>query len=274
ISGTFTVNDPGTATSVVNSTGTGISVINSTATVNFGNTSVTGTGNANGDDIGTGVILTNNSGGVAFGSLTITPDSGERGLFATDSDASTAAGTITTTSGSITTVNDRAIEITGASTGARTPLAMALTLVSANGGTAGLVLQNTSGSFTVNGTGTTDGTGGVIQAMTGNGIRMQDVTNITLKNMNVTGNATAQTVSGATCAADLVTSDNTDCVANIYLQSAATVVLDNLNVQNSGQVGINGVSVSTFSLLNSVVSGNGNESNENGLTFQNLTGTC
>jgi Bacterial Ig domain/Calx-beta domain len=274
ISGTFTVNGGGTPTTVSNSTGTGISVINSTANVNFGNTSVTGTGNANGDDTGTGVILTNNNGGVTFGSLAISPDSGERALFATDNDGTTAAGTITITSGTITTTNDRAIEITGASASARTPLAIALTAVNANGGTSGIVMQSTSGSFTVNGTGTTGGSGGTVQAMPSNGIRMQDVTNITLKNMNVTGNGTAQTVTGSICDADMVTSDNLDCVANIFLQGAATVVFDNLNVQNGGQNGINGNAVSDFSLLNSVVSANGNEADEHGLTFQNLTGTC
>jgi len=276
VSGSFAVNDAGTATNVTNSTGTGITVNNSTATVNFGNTSVTGSGNSNADDTGTGVFLTNNNGGVTFGSLTITPDSGERGLLATDTDGATAAGTITTTSGTITTTNDRAIEITGASAAARTPLAVALTAVHANGGTNGIIIQSTSGSFTVNGTGTTDGSGGTVQAMTSSGVRMVDATNITLKNMNLTGNGTAQTVAGsaATCGGDLVGGNNLSCVANLFLDNISTVTLDNLNVTNSGQMGINGSDVSAFSLANSSVTGNGNEGFENGLTFQNLTGTC
>ena len=91
VSGSFTVNDPGTAVAIVNSTGTGVTVNNSTAAVNFGNTSVTGSGNANGDVTGTGVFLTNNNGAVTFGSVTITPDSGEAGLLATDTDGASAA---------------------------------------------------------------------------------------------------------------------------------------------------------------------------------------
>ena len=134
VSGSFTVNDA-TATTIANTTGTGIVVNNSTAAVNFGNTSVTGTGNANGDDTGTGVSLVNNVGAVTFGSLTVTPDSGERGLHATDNDAASAAGAITTTSGTITTTNGTGVEITGTS-GARTPLNIQLTSVGVSGGSA------------------------------------------------------------------------------------------------------------------------------------------
>src|SRR4029453_16895612 len=64
------------------------------------------------------------------------------------------------------------------------------------------------------------------------------------------------------------------CVANIHLQTVNNVTLTNLNVTNGGQMGINGNGVANFSLSNSNVTGNGNEAFENGLTFQNLTGTC
>jgi Calx-beta domain/Bacterial Ig domain len=181
VSGTFTVNDPGTATGIVNPTGTGITVNNSAAAVNFGNTSVTGSGNANGDDTGTGIFLTNNTGATTFGSLTVTPDTGERGLFATDTDAATAAGAITIGSGTITTTNDIAIQITGASAAARTPLNIQLTTVNTTGGATaanGIALQNTSatgspGGFRVLGNGgacdavTTTCTGGRITNTTG-----------------------------------------------------------------------------------------------------------
>ena len=67
--------------------------------------------------------------------------------------------------------------------------------------------------------------------------------------------------------------NNLNCVANLYLQNLSNVSLDNLSVTGSGQQGINGNGVSGFSLLNSSVTSNGNESFEDGLIFQNLSGT-
>ncbi len=139
------------------------------------------------------------------------------------------------------------------------------------------IILNTTGSnqFVVTGTGSTDGSGGTIQTATGNGGEFISANNISLSNMNFTGNGTSQTVAGSasTCGGNLVTGNNLSCVSNIHLQTVGTVTLNNLNVTNSGQMGINGNGVSAFSLINSVVTGNGNESFENGLTFQNLTGT-
>ena len=93
--------------------------------------------------------------------------------------------------------------------------------------------------------------------------------------MNFTGNGTSQTVAGSasTCGGNLLTGNNLSCVSNIHLQTVSTVTLNNLNVTNSGQMGINGNGVSAFAMSNSAVTGNGNETFENGLTFQNLTGT-
>jgi hypothetical protein len=201
ISGTFTVNDATKATDIDNSTGSGITVNNSTATVGFGNTEVTNTGNANGDDTGSGVFLTNNSGPVTFGTLTITPDGGERGLYATDSDA-TAAGAITIASGTITATSDTAIEITGQNSGNLTPINIQLTQVNASGGTAiGMILRNTSatgspGGFRIVGAGSTAGSGGTIANITGGdggsisaaptegtGMYMDKVSDVSLSNM-------------------------------------------------------------------------------------------
>ena len=125
------------------------------------------------------------------------------------------------------------------------------------------------------GTGTTDGSGGTIQNTSGRGAEIISASNISLANMNFTGNGTSQTVAGnaATCGGNLVGGNNLSCVSNIHLQSITGVTLTNLNVTNGGQMGINGNNVANFSLIDSVVTGNGNEGFENGLTFQNLTGT-
>ncbi len=148
--------------------------------------------------------------------------------------------------------------------------------ISSNGGSKGIILNTTgSGAFTVTGTGTTDGSGGTIQGATSRGAEFISASNITLSNMNFTGNGTAQTVAGAdaTCGGNLRTGHNLNCVSNIHLQSVGGVALNNVTVTNGGQMGINGNGVAAFSMSDSSVTGNGNESFENGLTFQNLTGS-
>ncbi|HZE13107.1 MAG TPA: right-handed parallel beta-helix repeat-containing protein, partial [Chthoniobacterales bacterium] len=87
------------STTITNPTGIGISVGTSSATLSFAATSVTGSG-------GTGISLLTNTGTTTFGALTITPDSGQRGLLATDN-----TNTITVPSGTVTTTGNTAVEI-------------------------------------------------------------------------------------------------------------------------------------------------------------------
>ena len=304
ISGSFAVNDPGTATNIATATGNGISVNNSTATVNFGNTTVAnttgtgisvtsspsgsvtfgttsvtggaaatgtgisvtstgastvfgnttvnGTGNANGDDTGTGVILTNNTGAVSFGALNIAPDSGERGLLATDNDGASAAGAITTTSGTITTTNDTAVQITGATTSARTPLNIQLTAVNTTGGSTaanGIILQNTSAT----------GSPGGFRVL-GNGGTCTDTT------PTCTGGRITAT-SGA---------DNTTNGNGVYLNVVDRVVLTRMRIDNHPNFAIRGFTVTAFTLDTSVVDGtNGNSAGaaEASVVFDDLFGT-
>jgi hypothetical protein len=175
---------------------------------------------------------------------------------AAGSDGSTAA----TTSGGV-------IDLSG--------MTLGVTLRSArsNGGTNGIRLHTTTGSFTVTGTGTTAGSGGTVQNATQRGASLTSAANVTLKNMNFTNNATTQTVSGVTCGSNLVTSDNLACVASIYLQNTTNSAFDGVVVDGSSQIGINGNGVNGFSLTNSEVKNAGNEAFESGLLFQNLSGT-
>jgi hypothetical protein len=249
-------------TTVNNPTGIGISVGTSSATLDFGNTTAAGSG-------GTGVSLLTNSGTITFGALNISPDASQRGLLATDN-----SNTITTTSGAITNTGATAVEITRAI--GTTPLVVSLTSVSSDGGVNGIKLNNVNGSFTVTGTGTTAGTGGTIQNKTSNGVEVTNATNITLTNMNLPNNAQTQTVAGnsAQCGGNLTTGNNLSCVAGIYLSGVVGVTLTNVSVTGSSQMGINGNNVTTFTMSNSTITGNGNEALEDGLTFQNLKGTC
>ena len=201
------------STTITNPTGIGISVNTSSLTLNFANTSVTSSG-------GTGVSLTTNTGAITFADLDISPDSGQRGLLATDN-----TQTITTTSGTIGTTTGTAVEITRASS--TTPLAMVLTSVSSNGAPNGIMLRNTSGSFSVIGDGT---------------------------NTSVGGNATGGTIANATGA------NGATSGAGVYAENVSNLSLRRLTINGTNQnFGIRGNQVNNFTLEYSTVNGtNGN----------------
>ncbi len=171
------------STTVTDAAGIGISVNTSSATLNFGTTSVT---NPDANTTGnTGVSLLTNTGTITFGALNISPEQNQRGLLATENTM-----TITTTSGTISTTSATAVEITRSSS--TTPLMMTLTKVSMNeasgsGGTSGLILTRTSGSFTVAGDGgaSNNGSGGSIKSSSGNGVAIDAATNVSLGYMNI-----------------------------------------------------------------------------------------
>jgi len=178
-------------TTITNSTGIGISVVSSSGALNFGNTTVNGSGAAG---VALGGSGTGNSGAVTFGALNIAPDAGIAGLAAIDN-----TGTITSTSGTITAPSATAVNINR--TGGTTPLNMTLTAVSSSGGSAtGMMIQNTTGSFTVVGDGTTttqggNGSGGTIanksgangSTTTGIGVYLNNAINVTLRRMIING---------------------------------------------------------------------------------------
>ena len=63
---------------------------------------------------------------------------------------------------------------------------VSFTSVSASGGSNGIVLSNTTGSFTVNGDGATPGSGGTLQSLSADGVLLTDPGDVTLKFVNVT----------------------------------------------------------------------------------------
>ena len=152
---------------------------------------------------------------------------------------------------------------------------LSFTSIASNGATKGISVNSTTGSFTVNGTGTTAGTGGTIQNSTNNGVEFKTATNVTLKNMIITGNGTSQTVAGSasTCGGDIATGNNLSCVANAYLQTVTGATFDNVSVTGSGQQGINGNAVNGLTITNCTITGNGNEGFEDGILLQNASGT-
>jgi hypothetical protein len=128
-SGTFT---SGT-TSLLNNAGIGLLMSSSAVAANFGNTTVN-------SSAGDGVDLSSNTAAITFADLDIAPDPNLRGL-----DASSNTGTITTTSGTISTTDAVAVNV------ASSPLSMTLTSVSAdNTGTANSCVSLTTASGTLN----------------------------------------------------------------------------------------------------------------------------
>jgi uncharacterized repeat protein (TIGR01451 family) len=221
-------------TSITNPGTIGISVGTSSATLNFGTTTSTQSG-------GTGISLLTNTGTITFGALTITPDANQRGLLATDN-----TNTITIPSGTVTTSGGTAVEITRSSS--TTPLAVSLTSVSANGGSSGIFLKNTSGSFTVTGTSgstTKDGTGGTIQNMTG---------------------ASASPVENATIG------------IGVYLNNVTNVTLNHMNLHDFSNYGIIGTTVTGFTLTYSIINGTNGDTvsgvGEGSVYFTGLSGSA
>ena len=228
------------STNIQNPTGIGISVTTAglgTNGLDFGNTTVNSSG-------GTGVALTNNNGNVKFGTLTITPDANQRGLFATHGSGN--GGSVTTNGGAISTTGAVAVELTRVTN--PMPLSVSLTSVSANGDGAGIVLNNTSGSFTI----------------TGSGGPCDDV------NPTCSGGDIRNTV-GANNSVPTTTPGR-----GISMVNAQNVSLSFIRVRDNQNFGIFGSGVTNFSLANSLIDGaNGNSSafNEGGISITNLLGT-
>jgi hypothetical protein len=268
--------------------------------------SVTLTGNLNGSGGGhTGINLNGNAGTYTFSGAAKTLDTGANNAVTLDNNDTATIGfpggglAITTTSGNgFHAVNGAAdISVGGsANTISTTTTGTALHVVNSTIGAGNLNFQSISagpaagagpathginldtvgtGTLIVTGTGVTAGSGGTIRRASQHGLRAVAVNNLSLTNMNFTANGLSQSVAGsaATCGGDLRAGNNLNCVANIHIQNATTATFNRLSVTNSGQMGINGNNVSGVSISNSTITGNGTEAFENGVHFQNLTGT-
>jgi Big-like domain-containing protein/putative Ig domain-containing protein len=146
---------------------------------------------------------------------------------------------------------------------------VSLISVSANGAANGILVQNTTGSFSVTGTGSA-GSGGTIQNTTGRGASFVTAQSISLTNMNFTNTATVDLVP---VNSGLSTGGNLGDNAAIHLQSVTNVTLDRIAINGSSEHGINGHTVTNLTLSNSTVQNAGNAPDENGLSVYNLLGT-
>lgn len=174
---------------------------------------------------------------------------------------SSVSGTLNNTSGTISATNATAIQIIG--TGTLT-LGLNFTSVSSSGAAKGISLSNTAGTFKVNGTGTTAGSGGVISNITQRGAELINAKGVTFQNVNFN---TANTVDGVS---DV---DNTNSNAAIYVKDISVITFTNLNVNGASQYGLSFINVSNFALTNISVSNAGTSEDEGGFYATNSTET-
>jgi CHRD domain/Bacterial Ig domain/Ig-like domain CHU_C associated/PKD-like domain len=259
VTGTFT---SGSTTITTPTTAFGINVLNSsTVTANFGNTAITG--------VPTLSILvtggTSNTSSLTFGDLDITCPSLSQAI------NTNHFGSFTCTSGTIITSNSNGMILGGPSSANRETLNMVLTSFSAGGSSKGMTITNTSGSFAINGTGTTVGSGGTISTVTDRGVDINTATNITLKNMNFTN---------ANTAAGTIPTQTSNSAANaaLYFESVTGITLDNIQMNATvgnanAQNGINLFNCSNFSLANSTITRCGSGVDHACLYAINTTGT-
>lgn len=243
---------------------TGINVLNNTG----GLVSFSGSANTLNTGANAAVSLSNNTGATvlfAGGGLDIDTTSGT-GFSATGGGTVTVQGTgsntVSTTTGTAVNIANTTIAVAG----------VTFQSVTQNGGTNAIVLNNTgAGGFTVTGTGTTDGSGGTIQNVTGNAIQLANASNVDLRNMNLTNVATTQGA-GSTVFGGNIANYN----AGVKLTNVTNLTLNNLDINgnnNAGQVGISGQSVSGLTITDTTVEAFGNAAGEDNIQFQGLTGT-
>jgi trimeric autotransporter adhesin len=259
-------------TTITNPTTFGIAVYTaSSVNANFGNTAITGSGNA-------GLVTTAptlNTATITFADLDIAPDAGIQAI------NYFARGSLTCTSGTITTSNlsgsDGGIDIVGNSSSQKVALAMVLDSYTMTGNTStiyGMEIRNASGSFTINGSGTMAGSGGTISTCTQRGANIVDASNITLKNMNFTNSSTSTT------ACTTPTSDNSSCYAAIHAKTVSGLTLNNISITGTHRnMGVNLNDVTNFSLTSSTITAVGGATgvtgnDAGGIFALNLKGTC
>jgi hypothetical protein len=246
--GTITVSNPNAGSGVRFATTT------SASPVTIGNISVQGGQGFNASSTGTTNFTLSNVSSTSGAAVTTT----------TTSSGDFTFGTVTSTTGTAVSV--------ATATGD-----FIFTAINSNGAVEGVSVNGATGSFTVNGSGTTDGSGGTIQNGSGRGVEFISSNNITLRNMNLDNNATGGSDAncgdalGATTNASFIT--NATCEANLHLQTVTTVTLNNLNVTDSDAHGISGIAVNGLTMTDMLVELNGNEVGEDGVQFVNSSGT-
>jgi VCBS repeat-containing protein len=210
-----------------------------------------------------GLVINGGTPTVNASNLDVTTTGG-KGIFGNAGALNVTAGTDGST---VTTTGSTAVDLSNMALG------VSLRSVSAAADANGILVNNTTGSFTVTGSGATAGSGGTISNMTTRGASFTTASNVSLSNMLFTANGTVNGVAANICG-DTFNGTNTGCNAGIHLVGVSGVSLSNVLVTGGAQIGINGNGVSNLTMTNVEVANNGNETSEHGVQFVNLSGTA
>ena len=221
------------------------------STISFSSVNVTG-------GTGTAITIITSTGVKSLGDVDVARSGGGSAIVAD------GAGTINTTDGTINTGNQIAFDINN------TVLGMVFTTVSVNGATKGMEISNTTGSFTINGTSTTDASGGTIQNISLRGVDFQTATNITLKNMAF--NNANTTDAGGVGICDVNTT--LACNGALYFRTITTLVLTNIDVNGVEEQGLNGSTITGMTMSNCSFTQCGDDQFEGSMKIRDLQGTC
>ncbi len=223
---------------------------------------VTLSGNLNATS-GTGIFLQNNhtanAGTFTFSGSTKTINTGANAAVTLDNNDMATINfnggglDIDTTSGTgfSATNGAAAINVVGTVNTITSTTGMALNVASSNIGPSGMTFQ----SIASNGA-----TSGIVLNTTGSA-----------GGLTVTGNGGTCTIATPTCTGGTIQGSTN---AGVNLTSTSDVELSLMRINGGGDDGIRGSTVNGFALGTSVVSGNGNALNENGLDFSGLVGTA
>jgi hypothetical protein len=284
--GTFTF--PSTANIVSPSTGNLVSILNSAPTFTYPGAFTRANNNV------TGILLSNNTGGsITFngtGTKSISSGTAAAVNLANNGSASIlfSGGGLSITSGSgagITATGGGTVQVTGAANTISSTGGVALNVqnttigasglsfrsISANGGANGIVLNNTGSNNGLQVTGTgTNGSGGTIQNTSVSGASFTNARNINLGQMNFTNANSVDGGGAGSCDQDT----NAGCNAAIELSNVVGVSLDRLNVNGTVEHGINGRTVTGFSLTSSTILNAGDSGSEFAVSLFELFGTA
>jgi len=224
-----------------------------TGTLTIKEVALTGTGRA--------IDLSNGTLAAEFSEVSSTIPSGS-----TPFNISNSAGSLKIVTGTIAATGATAIQIAGNSLA----LDVIFVSVSSSGASKGVSVSGTTGTFQINGTGTTVGSGGTIQNITGRGMEFINSAGITLKNINLINANTAEgTLPAAT--------DNSNSNAAFHANTVAGLAMDRVAISGTVvQEGINLRGVSDFNFTNGSVgaSGSATQSEEGCIYAVNTSGTC
>jgi hypothetical protein len=203
-----------------------------------------------------GVLLENNKGDITFGDALRVTTAGARAL------AVRSSQRVTMSSGDsvLTTTGAPAIEIAGSG------IAIHLHSVNVDGAGAsvarGVSVENATGTFRID--------GGAIRNVASRGISIANAGAVILQNLTL--EKIASDAKATPACSNLSEEKDPDCSAAIHLVDATNVVLKQVRIDDSGQIGIFGDRVAELSLDAVTITDSGDEMGEHGLALRDLRG--